>query len=286
MQEKTKNDTPSDGDYFGPYKVFGLQRVDGSTPSGGEIVKVLFEENSAQIMPMRVYELLVSKQPTDFTTIGIKKINAVLGAVVDIMMEYNLTALEAETTLLKASNIISNMFDKAAFCATNNDVYGDSHIEKWTPGTNFSHYKTMLECDMVVKKYQKNNATTPEATIAALKALAPRLRSGQNQKRIVLILGGTNKGLDMRKLLEILEKYCKCVILLPGTGTDLIKPLISKLKIFGGEVGSMKEAVSIAYKVAHKGDTILLSPAFSSFAIFKNEYDRGEQFNREVKKLK
>ena len=40
----------------------------------------------------------------------------------------------------------------------------------------------------------------------------------------------------------------------------------------------MKEVVKIAQSNAKNGDIILLSPAAASFGVFKNEFDRGEQF--------
>ncbi len=90
----------------------------------------------------------------------------------------------------------------------------------------------------------------------------------------------------MTDLLLILEKHCKAVILLKGSGTDLIKPMISKLKIFAGEFDNLKKAISSARQLARRGDIVLLSPAFASFGMFKNEFDRGEQFNKIVKATK
>ncbi len=48
----------------------------------------------------------------------------------------------------------------------------------------------------------------------------------------------------------------------------------------------MKKAFKKAKKFAKKGDIILLSPGAASFGVFKNEYDRGEQFVKLVKQLK
>lgn len=47
----------------------------------------------------------------------------------------------------------------------------------------------------------------------------------------------------------------------------------------------MPEAVKSATQLAQRGDTVLLSPGFASFDLFKNEFDRGKKFNQEVKKL-
>ena len=48
----------------------------------------------------------------------------------------------------------------------------------------------------------------------------------------------------------------------------------------------MKKAMEIAKVNARKGDIVLLSPGAASFGVFKNEFDRGEQFNKAVKKIK
>jgi len=70
--------------------------------------------------------------------------------------------------------------------------------------------------------------------------------------------------------------------LLSGTGTDRIKNDFSKAPIYD----SLKKAFGDAYNSAGKGDTILFSPAFASFGMFKNEYDRGDKFNKIVKSFK
>jgi UDP-N-acetylmuramoylalanine--D-glutamate ligase len=47
----------------------------------------------------------------------------------------------------------------------------------------------------------------------------------------------------------------------------------------------MEEAVDQAYKVAEKGDAVLLSPACASFDLFQNYEDRGRQFKEAVRNL-
>lgn len=126
-----------------------------------------------------------------------------------------------------------------------------------------------------VKIYNDTTATTPDATLAALRALA-------KNKKLILIFGGADKSLNMSELTGNLDKLCKKVILLPGTGTDKIKARV-KNKIL---VKNLSEAVSTSLEFCQTGDTLLFSPAFASFGLFKNEYDRGAQFNQLVKKLK
>lgn len=124
-----------------------------------------------------------------------------------------------------------------------------------------------------VKVYNDNNATTPEATIAALRALGEK-------HNIVLIMGGADKELDMRGLIAEVEKRCKAVYLLAGTGTERIKK-----DLLAPVFETLEKAVRSALDAAVPGDVILFSPAFASFGMFKNEYDRNDQFLQLVNKL-
>ena len=134
-----------------------------------------------------------------------------------------------------------------------------------------------------VRIYNDTTATTPDATIAALRALNPIPYTLNADKHIVLIMGGADKGLAMSKLIEEIPLYCKAVILLPGTGTNNLRFQISDFRF--KNVKNLKEAVMEAMKVAECGDFVLFSPAFASFGLFKHEFDRGEQFNNVIKNL-
>ncbi len=123
-----------------------------------------------------------------------------------------------------------------------------------------------------VKIYNDTTATTPEATLAALAAL--------DQSHTVLIMGGADKSLDMNALLVKLAEV-KRVILLAGTGTSRILEFLPNASVFD----TLSAAVDEAFLTAESGDTILFSPAFASFGMFKNEFDRGDQFNAIVQTL-
>ncbi len=131
-----------------------------------------------------------------------------------------------------------------------------------------------------IKIYNDNNATTPEATIAGIKAL----RRDFNSRNIVLVCGGADKKLALTNFTKIVNKNCKAVVMIPGTGTDVwLKNY--KLKI-SNEIGKdLKEIVQKSVKYAKKGDTILFSPAFASFGMFNNEYERNDLFVKLVKNL-
>lgn len=127
-----------------------------------------------------------------------------------------------------------------------------------------------------VKIYNDNNATTPTATHVALEALDP-----QGKQNILLICGGTDKGLPDVKtgIREAVHKHAKRVFFLSGTGTDRVKGPEDTV------YDSLREAVTAARGAAVTGDIILFSPAFASFGMFKNEYDRNDQFLDIIQKL-
>ncbi len=130
-----------------------------------------------------------------------------------------------------------------------------------------------------VKIYNDNNATTPEATIASIRALAEVNKEG----KIVLISGGSDKNLDLDLYVKVLNTVCKTVILIPGTGTKRLES--EKFKVESYKVNTLRDAVRKSLGLASRGDVVLFSPAFASFGMFKNEYDRGDQFVKIMKKL-
>ncbi len=120
-----------------------------------------------------------------------------------------------------------------------------------------------------VQYYNDTTSTTPDASLAALRALG-ETHSG----KVILILGGADKNLNMEELLLAIPQYTKRVELLVGSGTDRIRALLPDADVFD----SLVAAVGNARRHAQPGDIILLSPGFASFGMFKNEFDRGDQF--------
>lgn len=124
-------------------------------------------------------------------------------------------------------------------------------------------------------------ATNPGSAVAALKAISERA------KGIVLIAGGASKKLPMNDFAKAITKFAKAVVFLPGNVTHELKLNVKKqkLKIITRDAKTMREAVGFAYRLAGRGDAVLLSPGAASFGLFQHEFDRGEEFVREIKKL-
>lgn len=129
-----------------------------------------------------------------------------------------------------------------------------------------------------VRIYNDNNATTPQATLAALEAL------DLGNKNIILVAGGADKGIPLEGLVAAITEHCKQVILTPGTGTDRLLTIIndSKQPIVVEDLGKAFEEARLA---AENGDIILFSPAFASFGQYNNEYERNDEFMSLVEKI-
>lgn len=128
-----------------------------------------------------------------------------------------------------------------------------------------------------VRYVNDTTSTTPTAAIKALQA---------STTPIVWITGGDSKKLPYDQLIEEVRSNSqlqKIIILGSKNIPDYVDSLegVASQKIVGTTT-SMDEALDLARSVSRPGDTILLSPGFSSFDLFQNEFDRGRKFNEVV----
>lgn len=159
-------------------------------------------------------------------------------------------------------------------------------------------------------------ATTPDATIAAVKALTPTKgttpppsphHGGGGSDRISLLheegrggvrslhllFGGADKELEFDELARVISditrfalpvsRYTIQVYLFPGTAHEKITRTFKSNHVAYQDMEDMKAAMQTIKKSAKRGDVVLLSPGCASFGLFKNEFDRGEQFKKLVK---
>ena len=133
-----------------------------------------------------------------------------------------------------------------------------------------------------VRYVNDTTATTPDAAIAALRALSP-----PSGRKIVLIAGGADKKLRFDDWAREVQRRIKTLVLFGGTATAKMELSLSsaKSRVPVSSAASMKDAVKIATAAAAKGDTVLLSPGCASFGLFVHEFDRGEKFVLAVRKL-
>ena len=125
--------------------------------------------------------------------------------------------------------------------------------------------------------YNDSDATTAESSIAALKSVPGP---------IILIAGGSEKGINYEELAKHIVEKVKILIVMGATGQTILKLVqnlnkeIPKVQ----EAKNLEEAVKYARELSSPEDAILLSPASASFGMFRNFAERGEIFKKLVQK--
>lgn len=124
-----------------------------------------------------------------------------------------------------------------------------------------------------------STSTTPTSTIKAIETFS--------DKPTVLVLGGHSKNLPVNRLIEKLADVDK-IVLIRGTFTDEILNILKNQfpKKLSPVFDRLDEAVKYAFEESKKINTdcyLLFSPGATSFAMFKNEFNRGDKFNEYVK---
>lgn len=98
---------------------------------------------------------------------------------------------------------------------------------------------------------------------------------------IILLLGGSDKGLDYKKLFEKMTRRVKQIVVYGEIANKLICDNNNKFNVI--RFKTLKQAFDYAVSKAKEMDTILLSPATASYDQYKNYIERGNDFNRMVK---
>lgn len=120
-----------------------------------------------------------------------------------------------------------------------------------------------------------SKATNVNATFYALESM---------HSPTVWIVGGVDKGNDYTELLPLVNEKVKAIICLGLDNEKIINAFNNVVSVIV-ETDSMREAVQQAYRIAERGDTVLLSPACASFDLFENYEERGRQFKEAVRHL-
>ncbi len=121
-----------------------------------------------------------------------------------------------------------------------------------------------------------SKATNVDACYCALESM---------RTPVVLILGGKDKGNDYSQIVPFVKEKCRALVFM-GVDNKKLHECFDGLSLPIADTHSMAQCMAEAVKLAHEGDTVLLSPCCASFDLFKNMEDRGEQFKAWVKNWK
>ncbi len=102
--------------------------------------------------------------------------------------------------------------------------------------------------------------------------------------KVVLIIGGKDKGNDYAPIKPLIREKCSALVYL-GANNEKLHKNFDGMGIPVRDTHSMRECMEACYELAQPGETVLLSPCCASFDLFKNMEDRGEQFKEQARNL-
>ncbi len=119
-----------------------------------------------------------------------------------------------------------------------------------------------------------SKATNVASTVVAVEAMS---------RPFVLLLGGRHKGEPYTRLAPLLRDACRLVIAYGEAGPIVAQDLAGRVPLERGT--TFEDVVARARRAARPGDAVLLSPACSSYDMFKNYEERGATFRRLVEAM-
>lgn len=170
-------------------------------------------------------------------------------------------------------NVYNSM--AASLAARIVDIRKDIIRESLEDFVNVEHRLEFVASINGIEFINDSKATNINSTWYALESM---------QKPTVLILGGQDKGNNYDELIDLVKEKVKAIVCLGVDNKKIIKAFKGSVETIM-EAGSAAEAVAMCYKLATKGDAVLLSPACASFDLFENYEDRGVQFKSAVRGL-
>ncbi len=126
-----------------------------------------------------------------------------------------------------------------------------------------------------VRYYDDSKGTNVGAAVTALEGL--------REPSAVLIAGGRDKGGSYAPLVDALARKARAIVLIGEAAQAIARAVGGRVPVRCA--GSMDEAVRLAASIARAGDAVLLSPACSSFDMFRDYKHRGDEFVRCVRAL-
>ncbi|EAY24445.1 UDP-N-acetylmuramoyl-L-alanine--D-glutamate ligase [Microscilla marina] len=131
-----------------------------------------------------------------------------------------------------------------------------------------------------VKFINDSKSTNIDSAFYALDSI----KMGEDERKLVWIAGGVDKGNDYEKIRDLVAKKVKILICL-GLDNEKLHNTFRETVHVTIRTQQINEAVEQAFDLARPGDTVLLSPACASYDLFKNYEERGDSFKKAVQKL-
>lgn len=183
---------------------------------------------------------------------------------------------------LPGSHNVENALAACAIAAA-----AGAHAEAMQAGvTSFKGVEHRLELVAEVdgvRYYDDSIATSPQRVVAALNSFS---------EPIILLAGGREKHLPLGELTQLIVKKAKFLVLFGEAAPMLEEAVTDVLRDKGAtdlpiiRSSDLAQAVRTAHRMSEAGDVVLLSPAFTSFDMYRDFAERGDHFKALVRELR
>ena len=151
----------------------------------------------------------------------------------------------------------------------------DSLREKFSDFENVEHRLEFVANVHGIEYINDSKATNVNSTWYALERM---------KRETIWIVGGVDKTIDYSSLQALSKEKVRAIVYIGTNKSKIFENFLDKVDMIV-DAGSMEEAVQMAYYIADKGETVLLSPASASFNMFENLEERGNSFKQAVRSL-
>ena len=226
-----------------------------------DLVRKLGQETKARVIYFSLKQELASGLWLDNDTIVYKKSNQTTKII------------QRDELLLKGDHNLQNVMAATA-AALELGMSVDSIVEILREFTPVKHRQEIVGKFTDILFINDSKGTNPDSSIKALQSY---------EEPIVLIAGGKNKGLDMTEFLLEARKKVKSLILVGEAAEELEKKAVELGIRQIIKASDFQDCVQKAIGEASPGDVVLLSPACTSWDMFKSYEERGEFFSQLVR---
>ena len=158
----------------------------------------------------------------------------------------------------------------------------DNAVETIKQFSGVHHRLELVRTIDGVEWYNDSASTSPTRGISALNSF--------KNKEIILIAGGADKNLDYTPIAKPIVEKVESLILIGQTAPKIYDAVKNELEIQNKQLDihmceSFEQCLELAKRIAKSGQIVLFSPASTSFDMFKDMYDRGNQFKDAVNKF-
>lgn len=143
--------------YIGPLKISSVVTADKlSTPLGGKILFVVYENGLQETIPQKTFDLIVSDKPSDWNDLQKRRFRPIIQDILGVLMEYDIKVDDSGALFVATVKELDNAVNRAV----NLLWTGDDSL--FVPGVNPMNERTLLESVQVVKNHAKKNESKKE----------------------------------------------------------------------------------------------------------------------------